>query len=88
MTVNDKLKTATLSQELIDPHDAIYAASQGNTQLLDDGHAIMGCGSTPKIKEYDADGSCVMTAQFGKEDGDVFSYRAYRQLRRQCRWLC
>lgn len=38
----------------------------------------MGYGSTPKIKEYDAGGRCVMTARFGDGDGTVFSYRAYK----------
>jgi hypothetical protein len=37
----------------------------------------MGYGSNPKIKEYNANGTCVMTAQFG-EDSVVSSYRAYR----------
>ena len=37
----------------------------------------MGYGSYPKIKEFDAEGTCVMTVQFG-EDSVVSSYRAYR----------
>ena len=78
MTLDTEAMTATLDQQLIDPSDTIYSASQGNTQLLDDGHIIMGYGSTGKIKEYNPDGSVAMTAQFGSADGEVFSYRAYR----------
>lgn len=79
MEVDEEKMTATLLQEYMDPNDPVYAASQGNTQVLDDGHVIMGCGSTSKIKEYEADGTPVMTAQFGPGDGNIFSYRAYRQ---------
>ena len=78
MTLNTETMTASLDKELIDPSDTIYSASQGNTQLLEDGHIIMSYGSTPKIREYSSDGSPVMTAQFGSGDGEVFSYRAYR----------
>lgn len=76
--MDTKNRKATLNQELLDPQDTIYAASQGNVQLLPNDHVIMGYGSTPKIKEYDPTGSCLMTAQFGPGDGTVFSYRAYR----------
>ncbi|KAH8203939.1 hypothetical protein TruAng_001881 [Truncatella angustata] len=70
--------TATLVQELTDPNDTIYAASQGNLQVLDDGHSIMGYGSTPRIKEYYSNGSVAMSAKFGPGNGKIFSYRAYR----------
>lgn len=79
MFMNVDLATNDVSslRVLSDPKDEIYALSQGNTQLLPEGHAIMGYGSNPKIKEYNANGTCVMTAQFG-EDGVIASYRAYR----------
>lgn len=70
--------TATLVQKLIDPNDTIYSRSQGNLQLLDDGHSIMGYGSTPRIKEYASNGSVIMSVKFGPGEGSVFSYRAYR----------
>lgn len=78
MTVNTETMTATLDQEYVNPQDSVYAISQGNVQLLDDGHVVMGYGSTPKIREFSPDGSTVMTAQFGPGDGLLFSYRAYR----------
>jgi hypothetical protein len=70
--------TATLLQELVDPRDAIYSKSQGNVQTLDDGHVLMGYGSTPRIKEYTSNGSVAMSIKFGPSEGTVFSYRAYR----------
>lgn len=77
MNVNLAKNEVSSVRALHDPSDEIYALSQGNTQLLPGGHAIMGYGSNPKIKEYNANGTCVMTAQFG-EDGVIASYRAYR----------
>lgn len=70
--------TATLQQELTDPREKLYAQSQGNLQVLDDGHVIMGYGSTPRIKEYAVNGSVAMSVKFGPADGTVFTYRAYR----------
>ncbi|KAI1379373.1 ASST-domain-containing protein [Hypoxylon crocopeplum] len=78
MTVDTEKMKATVDQEYVDPQDAIYAFSQGNLQQLDDGNVIMGYGSTPKIREFNPNGSTVMTAQFGPGDGLIFSYRAYR----------
>ncbi|KAJ5366474.1 hypothetical protein N7541_000415 [Penicillium brevicompactum] len=77
MNVNLAKNEVSSLRALHDPSDEIYALSQGNTQLLPGGHAMMGYGSNPKIKEYNANGTCVMTAQFG-EDGVIASYRAYR----------
>ncbi|KAI0852146.1 ASST-domain-containing protein [Daldinia vernicosa] len=78
LTLNTETMKATLDQEYFDPRDAIYAFSQGNLQQLEDGHVIMGYGSTPKIREFSPDGATLMTAQFGPGDGLIFSYRAYR----------
>lgn len=78
MTLDTKAMKATLDKEYVNPQDSVYAFSQGNLQQLDDGHVIMGYGSTPKIREFSSDGATVMTAQFGPGDGLLFSYRAYR----------
>ncbi|KAJ0304040.1 hypothetical protein Brms1b_011357 [Colletotrichum noveboracense] len=79
LTVNTATWEATLTQEFIDKDDTIFAVSQGNVQVLNDGsgHVVMGYGSMPKIKEFNAEGECVFTAQFG-EDRLVQSYRNYR----------
>ncbi|KAI1088695.1 ASST-domain-containing protein [Rostrohypoxylon terebratum] len=78
MTLNIATKKATLDQVLTDPRDPVYSNSQGNVQKLDDGHVVMGYGSTPKIREYSQDGSIAMQAQFGPGEGYIFSYRAFR----------
>ncbi|KAJ5459381.1 hypothetical protein N7530_011325 [Penicillium desertorum] len=77
MNVNLATRDVSLVQTLHDPRDEIFSTSQGNTQLLPGNHAVMGYGSNPKIKEYNSNGTCVMTAQFGL-DAVVASYRAYR----------
>ncbi|KAL3423317.1 hypothetical protein PVAG01_05064 [Phlyctema vagabunda] len=77
MELNTQTWKAMLTRKLFDPADPVYAVSQGGLQLLDDQHTIMGYGSTPKIKEYSPNGSCVMTAQFGPSS-TVQSYRAFR----------
>ncbi|KAI0097667.1 ASST-domain-containing protein [Nemania sp. FL0031] len=78
LTLDTATGEATLDQAFFDPHDTVYARSQGNTQTLPDGHVVMGYGSTPKIREYNPAGVPVMTAQFGPGDSKVFSYRAYK----------
>ncbi|KAI8960637.1 ASST-domain-containing protein [Daldinia sp. FL1419] len=78
LTLDTKTMKAKLDHAYVDPQDAVYAFSQGNVQLLEDGHVIMGYGSTPKIREFSPDGTTLMTAQFGPGDGLIFSYRAYR----------
>ncbi|KAI1799051.1 ASST-domain-containing protein [Daldinia bambusicola] len=78
LTLDTETMTATLDHAYVDPQDAVYAFSQGNTQFLEDGHVIMGYGSTPKIREFSPDGNTLMTAQFGPGDGLIFSYRAFR----------
>jgi hypothetical protein len=77
LKVNLATREVSSLRTLHDPKDEIYSPSQGNTQLLPGDHALMGYGSNPKVKEYNGNGTCVMTAQFG-EDGVVASYRAYR----------
>ncbi|KAI1410064.1 ASST-domain-containing protein [Hypoxylon sp. FL1857] len=79
VTLNTETMKATLDQEYFDPQDRIFSHSQGNVQTLDNGNVMMGYGSTPKIREYSPDGAVLMTAQFGRGDGLIFSYRAYRQ---------
>ncbi len=48
--------------------------AMGNTQLLDDGHAIVGWGSAPAVTEFDE----TNTAICGLTDVGAGSYRAYR----------
>ncbi|GAW17298.1 hypothetical protein ANO14919_067540 [Xylariales sp. No.14919] len=78
LRLDTKEWTATLIRELTDPNDAVYAASQGNLQVLSNGHSIMGYGSTPRIKEYYPNGTVAMSVKFGPGNNNIFSYRAYR----------
>jgi Arylsulfotransferase (ASST) len=67
-------KTATLVQADLSP-DRLLAGSQGNMQVLDNGHAVVGWGAVPRVTEYDGDGKIVFDAIFSEGDD---SYRAYR----------
>ncbi|KAJ9200708.1 hypothetical protein DTO166G4_6991 [Paecilomyces variotii] len=66
-------------KNLSDPSDEIHSVSQGSYEPLDNsvGHVVMDYGSIAKVKEYDAVGNTIMTAQFGP-DNDVASYRGYK----------
>jgi hypothetical protein len=66
---------ATLVRSLVH-RPRLLAATQGNVQLLPDGHYFVGWGSRPYFTEYDAAGRGVLfDARFGYRDD---SYRAYR----------
>ncbi|RAH67223.1 arylsulfotransferase family protein [Aspergillus aculeatinus CBS 121060] len=74
-------KVSTL-RALSDAGDVIHSVSQGSFQLLspESGHVVLGYGSIARVKEYDAQGRAVLTAQFG-EDNAVASYRGFK-----CPW--
>ncbi|KAL2000872.1 hypothetical protein VTN02DRAFT_2534 [Thermoascus thermophilus] len=74
-----KTRKARKIRRFRNPHDPIYAVSQGSYQPLPNGHVLLDHGETPKIEEYDASGRWIMTAQFGR---NASSYRGYRQ-----RWV-
>jgi len=67
-------KTATLVQADLSP-DQVLAGSQGDVQLLDNDHAVVGWGAVPRVTEFDGDGKIVFDAIFSEGDD---SYRAYR----------
>lgn len=78
--VNHKASTV---RNVSDPADAIYSVSQGNWQWMGpeaSSHTFMGYGSISKVKEFDADGNTVLSAQFG-DLNMVASYRGYK-----CAW--
>lgn len=72
-----KARTATVRNRLWNAHDVYFAYAQGSYQNLTNGHVLLQHGTIPVIEEYDANGACVMTARFGKDDA-MMSYRAYR----------
>ncbi|KAJ4293610.1 hypothetical protein N0V90_008893 [Kalmusia sp. IMI 367209] len=79
LTVNTDTMEATLVQELFDPAQPLFALSQGDMQVLDDGHAVLGYGSVPTLKEFDKNGRVVMTVQWG-EASLIQSYRDYKAV--------
>jgi hypothetical protein len=72
---DDRKKTATLERWFKHP-DNLLAASQGNSQALDNGDTFVGWGQVPRISEFDRDGKLVWDAQFAGGD----TYRAYRHV--------
>lgn len=76
-------RTVALNRKVFDRNDRVISISQGNAQSLTNNHLLLGYGATPKIKEFDAHGACVMTAQFGAYDdhkSEKDSYRAFRSI--------
>ena len=56
--------------------DRLHSESQGDTQVLPDGHLLVGWGSNPVVTEFDASGRVLLDLHFGGEGAD--SYRAFR----------
>lgn len=70
-------KEVTLLSRMWDAEEPVYAESQGSYQVLGNGHVLQDHGATPKIEEYDENGTIVMRARFGY-DNTMQTYRAYR----------
>ncbi|KAL5378940.1 hypothetical protein DPSP01_008746 [Paraphaeosphaeria sporulosa] len=77
LSVDTDTKEATLVKEIFDPAEPIYAVSQGNHQLLSNGHSLMGYGSVPFLKEFDGERNVVQTIKWGEAQA-VQSYRTYK----------
>lgn len=73
--------TVEVIREYLSPSD-IHAISQGNLQMLDDGHVIMGYGNTGAFTEYDTNGTALCDVHFGPQDrfgaGEAQSYRTFK----------
>ncbi|TDD62440.1 hypothetical protein E1293_44090 [Actinomadura darangshiensis] len=72
LKVDETDRTVTRAAEYSD--GATYGQYMGNIQTLPDGNAVIGWGSTPKMTEFDAEGTPVLEIT-GVGDG---SYRSYR----------
>ncbi|KAJ5719552.1 hypothetical protein N7493_007130 [Penicillium malachiteum] len=70
-------KKVTLERRMWDAAEPVFAQSQGSFQTLGNGHVLQDHGATPKIEEYDENGTIVMRARFGF-DSTMQTYRAYR----------
>jgi hypothetical protein len=66
--------TATLVKADVSPA-GILSTSQGNMQVLPDGHVLVGWGSEPRVTEFGEDGRVLFDAILPPKDD---SYRAYR----------
>jgi hypothetical protein len=77
LRVDEQAKTARLVREYAHPAH-LLSTSQGDAQLLPDGHLFVGWGSEPYFTEFSGDGKVLFDARF-PEGAD--SYRAYR-----CEW--
>ena len=70
---DDYTKTATLERWFKHPEN-LLAASQGNSQALDNGDTFVGWGQVPRISEFDRKGNLIWDAEFTGGG----TYRAYR----------
>lgn len=75
-------KQASSIRNVSDSDDPVYSVSQGNFQWMDpvSAHTFLGYGSISKVKEFDAEGNNVLSAQFGNLN-QVASYRGFK-----CSW--
>lgn len=74
-------KKAWRTYELTDPIDTVVSATQGSYQFLPytgTEHMLLGYGSIPKLKEYDADGNVVLRGQFGNNPFEANAYRIFK----------
>jgi Arylsulfotransferase (ASST) len=73
LRLDETAMTATLERELRQPQ-GLLATSQGNMQVLPDGHTFVGWGSLPRFSEFDTDGRLLYDATFS-------ATQSYRDLR-------
>lgn len=70
---------ATPLYNLEDPDQPLIGRTQGSFQFIqspDEGHMLVGYGSTPFFKEYDRNGSVVLTGHYGGKKAQC--YRAFK----------
>ena len=73
LTVDESAKTVAVKQQFTHP-GGLLATSQGNMQLLDDGHLLVGWGSLPNFSEFTAAGEMIFDGKLATNQ----SYRAFR----------
>ncbi|KXT17395.1 hypothetical protein AC579_3853 [Pseudocercospora musae] len=59
------------------PPLSTISASQGNTQVLENGNIFHGWGDVPAFSEHAPDGTVVLAGEFSQPGGGMFSYRAF-----------
>jgi hypothetical protein len=75
LRLDAKRRTAKLVRSFKHPKP-LLSTSQGNAQVLPDGHVFVGWGSNEYFTEFDRRGRVLFDARFG--GGEADSYRAYR----------
>jgi len=75
LVLDERRRSASLRRSYVHPQP-LLAASQGNVQVLPDGHALVGWGAQPYISEFDGAGDLVFDAHMHAPGQ---SYRALRQ---------
>ncbi len=75
LRLDDAARRARLVRSYEHPQE-LLATTQGNAQVLPDGHVFVGWGAQPYFTEFDRDGRVLLDGHFGVEGTD--SYRAYR----------
>ncbi len=75
LRVDEERRTAALVRSYAHA-PPLLSTSQGDGQLLPDGHVLVGWGSNEFVTEYDRDGTVLLDLRFG--GGGADSYRAYR----------
>ncbi|HYJ68720.1 MAG TPA: arylsulfotransferase family protein [Nocardioidaceae bacterium] len=73
LALDRKAHIARVVTEYLPPDDRL-SGSQGNLQVMPNGHVFVGWGSQHYYSEYTADGDLLLDADFGTGE----SYRAYR----------
>jgi hypothetical protein len=75
LRLDERQMAAVLLAEYVHPR-RFTTPAQGNMQVLDDGHVLIGWGSEPYLSEFAGNGTLVLDITF--PDGDA-AYRAFRQ---------
>ena len=75
LRLDEGRRTATLVRSFV-RSPPLSSTSQGNAQLLPDGHVFVGWGSKPYATEFDRAGEMLFDLRFGVDRVD--SYRAFR----------
>jgi hypothetical protein len=73
--VSTEDRTARLVREIHHP-DSVLSGTQGNAQVLSDGHVLVGWGSQGRISEFDPAGRLLLDLRLPRRWD---TYRAYRE---------
>ena len=74
LNLDEARRIVSLRQAFSHPA-SLYASSQGNVQVLPNGHVLVGWGAQPYVSEFTAAGELIFDAMLAP---DYVSYRAFR----------